>query len=475
MCTADNPEMDDLPPPPYAEVADDSNILASQPVYASLRGGYMRPSLPSEVPSDDNNPSSAYFEDRDGPNLHRTGVYPNLVEHTITLNSETTRNDLAFPLPIETYVARDVTSLDWATFVNFVSPMHDEVCNEKLRHGRDSQRHSFVRADTPARRDRILAVIAEWNENFFNPRQIHINVDFTSLPPVQSSQSTAMLPAAQSPYVRSRPLEPAQSTTRRDPHAQWSGNLPPSQPIQRSLSTSSSSSSSFSSVDSIKSRDLEGADLSQIRTALLSFRLDGTKKDHLRASVRQLRDEFRSQRRDLSGKESRELKKEYRNQQKVIKEEIKAAVKEVRATRKADRQIRKAERKTKREGKKAKSPSNDRVQNFQDKGSRVEEKATERVRRAEERGREVERLASEKGIRAHERVRELQAQGATVVARAQEKVAEARAKGWNGEAVATQRAQEIQSRTGAAEQRAREVAGRGRTRYQIDGGRATGS
>lgn len=435
----------------------------------------MRPSLPSEVPSDVNNLSSAYFEDRDGPDLYRAGAYLSLVEHTITLNSETTRNDLAFPLPIETYIARDVTSLDWATFINFVFPMHDEVCNEKLRQGRDSQRYSFVRADTPGRRDRILAVIAEWNENFFKPRQIHMNVDFTSLPPSQSSHSTAILPAAQSPHVRSRPLEPAQPTMRRDPHAQWSGNLPPSQPIQRSPSTSSSSSSSSSSVDSIKSRDLEGADLSQIRTALLSFRLDGTKKDHLRASVRQLRDEFRSQRRDLSGKESRELKKEYRNQRKEIKKEIKTAVKEVKATRKADRKVRKAERKTKREGKKAESHGNDRIQNFRGKGPRVEERATERVRRAQERGREVEGFASEIAARAHERAREVQAQGETVVARAQENVAEARAKGWDGEAAATQRAQEIHARTGAAERRAREIAGKGRARYEIDGGQATGS
>ena len=469
MRTADSPEMNDLPPPPYVEVADDSNA-------ASLRGGYMRPSLPSEVPSDDNNISSAYFEDRDEPDLHRAGVHLNLVEHTVTLNSETTRNDLAFPLPIETYIARDVTSLDWATFVNFVFPMHDEVCDGKFRQGEDSQRHSFIRADTPARRDRILAVIAEWNENFFNPRQIHINVDFASLPPLPLSQSTTISPEAQSPHVRSRPFETAQPTMRRGPQAQWSGNLPPSQPIQRSLSTSSSGSSSSSSVDSIKSRDLEGADLSQIRNALLSFRLDETKKDHLRASVRQLRDEFRSQRRDLSGKESRELKKEYRNQRKEIKKEIKAAVKEVKATRKADRKVRKAERKTKREGKKAKSQGNDRVQNFQDWGPRVDERATEeRVRRAQERGREVEGFASEKATRAHERAREAQTQGATVVARAQEKVAEARAKGWDGEAAATQRAQEIQARAGAAERRAREIAGGGRARYEIDGGQATGS
>lgn len=423
MRTADSPEMDDLPPPPYTELADTSNA-------ASLRGGYMRPSQPSEMPSDDNNLSSAatYFGHRDGPNqFSAADVYLSLVEHTITLNSKTTRNDLTFPLPSETYIARDVSSLDWATFVNFLFPMHDEVCNGKQE--QDSQRHSFVRADTPARRDRILAVIAEWNENFFNPRHIRIHVDFSPLPPSQSSRSTARLGAAQSPPVRSRPLQSAESTTRRDLDGRWSDNLPPPQPMHRSLSTSSSSSSSFSSVDSIKSKDLEGADLNQIRTALLSFQLDPKKKDHLRASVRQLRDDFRSQRRDLSGRESRELKKEYRNQRKEIKKEIRDVVKEVKATRKADRKVRKAERKTRREGKKAEYRSNDRVQSFQDMGRSVEERAAERIRRAQERGREVEDFASEKATRAHERAKEVQTQKANVVAKAQEKAANARANG----------------------------------------------
>lgn len=457
MRTTNSLEMDGLPPPPYTEVADASNA-ASQPVQASLRGGYMRPSLPSEMPLDENNLSSAttYFEDRDVSDLHRAGVDVSLVEHTITFNGKTARDDLAFPLPIETYIARDVTSLDWSTFVNFLSPMHDEVRNGELRQEKDSQRHSFIGEDTPARRDRILAVIAEWNENFFNPRRIHINADFSPLPSYRSYRSTATSTAAQGPHVGSRPLQPAQPY--RDSPDQSSVNLSAPQPIYRSLSTSSSGSSSSSSVDSIKSKDLEGTDLGQIRSALLSFQLDTTKKDHLRASVRQLRDDFRSQRRDLPMRESKELKKEYKNQRKEIKKEVKAVVKEVKATRKADRKIRKAERKSQREGQRAEYRDNDRFKNSQDQGRRAEERATEKVRRAQERGQEFEGRASETATRAHERAREAQAQGARAVARAQERAADARARGWEGEAAATQRAEEIRARAGAAERRAREIA-----------------
>ena len=474
MRTVHNSEMDGLPPPPYTEVADAPNA-AGQPEQASLRGGYMRPSLPSEMPSDESNLSSAitYFEDRDNPDLDQAGVHLSLVEHTITFSGETTRDDLTFPLPIETYIARDVTSLDWSTFVNFLFPMRDEVRNEELSQEKGPQRHSFVGKDTPARRDRILAVVAEWNENFFNPRRIHIIADFSPFPSVPTSRSSAIPSAAQVPYVESRPLQPAQATMYRSPPAQWPGNLSAPQSIHRSLSTSSSGSSSPSSVDSIRSKDLEGADLGQIRSALLSFQLDATKKDHLRASVRQLRDEFRSQRQGVSIK-GKELKKEYRNQRKEIKKEIKAVVKEVKATRKADRKIRKAERKNRREDKRAERRGNDGLKNPQDKGRRAEERAAERVLHAQDTGREGR--ACEKVAMAQERAREAQAQEATAVARAQERVADARARGWDGEAAATQRAQEIQARIGVAEQRARETAGRARARarYEIDGGQETG-
>ena len=438
--TVNNSEMDSLPPPPYTEAAGTSNA-ASQPVQASLRGGYVRSSLPTEMPSDEDKLSSVItlssanssFEDRDDSDQDRARNSLSLVEYTITFDSETTRGDLAFPLPKETYNARDVTSFDWSTFVNYLFPVHDEGRNGKLRQGEGQPRHSFVGKDTPARRDRVLAVVAEWNENFFNPRRIHISADFSSLPSYPA-QSTAIPSAAQGPYVGSRAPQSAQSTMDRDHSAQWSADRSAPQPIRRSSSTSSSSSSGSSSslsMDSIKSKDLEGADLGQIRSALLAFRLDATKKDHLRASVRQLRDDFRSQRRNLPGKASKELKKEYRNQRKEIKKEVKAVVKDIKATRKADRKIRKAERKSQREGKRAERRDGDRNKERHDKGQRAEERAAEKARRAQDKAREVEGRALEKAAKAHERARE---QGATAVARAHERVAEQRAREYSGRA-----------------------------------------
>ena len=476
MRSANTADMDSLPPPPYAEVADASDG-ASQPVQASLRGGYMRPSLPSEMPANENSLLSAatYFESRDEPDLHRAGAYLDLVVYNLSFNAETTRDDLAFPLPIETSFARNVTSLDWSTFVNFLFPMHDEVRNGKIRPEKDPQRLSFVGQDTPARRDRILAVIAEWNENFFNPRRIQINADFSPLPAYPSYRSTAMSSVAQGPSVESRALQPMQPTMYGEASAQWTGNPSAPQRVHRSLSNSSSlssGSSSSSSVDSIKSKDLEGADLGRIRSALLSFQMDATKKDHLRASVRQLRDEVRSQRQDLPGKGGKGVKKEYKNQRKEIKKEVKAVVKEAKAIRIADRKIRKAERKSQRESKRAERHGNDRIEHSHNQGPRAEDRAAERGRRAQERGREVEDRASERAARANERGREAQAQGAVAVARARKRVADARTRGWDGEAAATQRAHEVRAQADGAERRAQETAGR--VRYAVTGEQETG-
>ena len=469
MRVTNNPETNSLPPPPpYTEVADVSNS-ANLPVQARLRGGYIRPSLPSEMPSE-NNVSSAitYFEDRDGPDLDQSGMFLSSIEYTIKFDDRTTRNDLTFPHPIEAYVARDVNSLDWSTFVNFLFPTHGDLRDEKFGDEKGPQRHSFAEKDTPARRDRIFAVIAEWNANFFNPRRIQISADFSLLPSNLASRSTAIPSAVQDPYVRSLPFQPAQPTMYRDPLAQRSAP----QPIHRSLSTSSFSSSSSSSVDSINSKDFEGADLDQVRSALLAFQLDVTKQDHLRASVRQLRDDFRSRRHDLSGKDSKELKKEYRNQRKEIKKEVKAIVKEVKATRKAERKIRKAERKSRREAKRAEYRGNDRTKDFQDNWRRAEERATEKVRQTQDRGQEAARRASEKAARVHEIAAVAMGQGAMAVARAQGRVADARARGREGEAAAIQRAQEARTRADTAERRARDIAGR--TRYGIDGEQENG-
>lgn len=437
--------MDDLAPPPYTPHDPSTGgggvptpeVPPGQPFQPTLRGGYTRPSLPSE---DSHFSSAATYFDNRRPHLQDSGTGLNLVEHNIIIGSETTKEDVHYPVPVETYIDRDVTSLDWSTYVNNLFPAQDEPVNEKPRREKDSRPSSFGNEDTPERRDQIQAVVTEWNEKFFNPRQIHINVDFTTRRSFSSSRSTvrATSTIGVSPsqtslagdFVPSKSIKP-QITSHHSKHSRRSRSV-------SSVSSSSSyCSSSSSSVDSIKSKDLEGADINGIRSALLAFQLDTSTKHHLRASVRQLRDEFRSQRRDLSFRERKEVKKESKDQRKEVKKEIKAVIKEIKATRKADRKLRKAERKSRCESKRVESWGQHRAHRAHRKSLRTQERAEEKVLRAQEKGIQAQERAAEKAAKARERVaegygraREAQAREIAAMADARERAASTRAGGW---------------------------------------------
>ncbi len=433
------PDMDDPPPPPYtsqdtsvARSSQDSPNAATQPIQTSLRGGYIRPSLSSEEPSISS--AAVYFAERP-PFLHNPGPHLNLVEHDITFTSETTRDDILYPLPIETYIARDVTIPDWSTFVNYLFPTTIETSASKPKWERDVKSPHFAEEDTPERREQIQAVVAEWNENFFSPRLIHINVRFAPALSPLTSRSV--------PY----PTAPIQK-----------GYNP--QPMRRShsfSSTSTSSSSSSGSVDSIKSKDLEGAEISQLRSALLAFRLDPNKSTNLRLSVRQLRDEFRSQRCNTSSKDRKDLKKGSKDQRKEIKREVKAVVKEIKDTQKTDRKLRKAEKKSRREGKRAESRGLDRIRSAQEKSQKAQERAAQKATIVQERAAEKAARVRERAAEGHERAREIQARETAAAISTQDRAGDARARGWDSSAAAAERAREVEGR---ARETARRAQGR---------------
>ncbi|MCJ1295171.1 hypothetical protein MMC34_006733 [Xylographa carneopallida] len=116
----------------------------------------------------------------------------------------------------------------------------------------------------------------------------------------------------------------------------------------RSSSTSSSSSSSSNdSVSSISSNELRGVEVADIRQAIANFRLDPTRKQHVKQAVRQLRLELRSHRRSISKQgvtQSRALKAETRTQKRFIKSEVKSLRKEAKQYKKGLKQQRRAEK-----------------------------------------------------------------------------------------------------------------------------------
>ena len=384
--------VEDLPPPPYSsedphastspsaglelpastihplELPGSEPSSATLPIRTSLRGGYLRPVSPPEEPVLSS--AVAYFEERPC-----TGQYPSFIlRHQIILDSEVSREDLGFPQPEDRYRARDVTTTDWSTFVNFLLPEHHlSPLDEARKYEDKKEKCPVTEFDTPKRREQIEMVVGEWNSGFFGPRGIHVYPEFAT----PTASSSRVIPTHPAPYPASVEPQSAQLPTPRgfsipesppmvspQPIA-YGVSRPPAPPVPyqqaytedrlipvcnpqalplhqpyptQHRSRSSSSSSSASSIPSIYSTDLEGTTPAVVSTSLNAFRVSPTKFTHLTSSVRQLRNDIRSQRRPMTKQErkqqSKEFKEQMKAQKKEIKKEVKQVVKEVQAMKK---------------------------------------------------------------------------------------------------------------------------------------------
>lgn len=335
--------------------------------------------------------AAAYFEDRPCSFSYHGDV---LQYHLVTFPA-ISPEDLSYPQPDSHYRARDVTSQDWATFVNYVL---SHSLGDRQQNGKTAREEKSLarQQDIHERRRMIEAIVAEWNEGFFGPRGIRIHTEFPDVSeatlgaaPSYNGEPNPLGPyrvsTPSAPFVASQPIcaprEPL-CAQRPAPYGrfpfQWARGLsgqarayserPHAQKgehtahhrrrrfsVSSTSSSSSSSSSSDSSVDSISSRDLSGADPSGIRQALAAFRLSPTRHNDLSSSVRQLRDTLRSQRPGRGGRRqvTRELKAELHNSKREIKAEIKALVREVKSSRKEARAARREEKREHKRGRKA--------------------------------------------------------------------------------------------------------------------------
>jgi hypothetical protein len=352
--TMQSPSLIDLeenPPPPYAphnpSLTDSFSTTITLPVRPCLRGGYIRPTLSPGEPDLAAAASSArlYFEER--PCMVQYPSY--ILEHHITLPAATTREPLKFPHPEQKYQERDVSVADWNTFVNYLVLDHTESLAEKEEDSND-------------RSERIEAVLVEWNDGFFGPRGIHIHYDslpaeapaYTPRGGVSVHPELKSIPAT---TVSSNPASPGHQEAvakRHEAGRQRHHHCGPHSRHRRSsvsptTSTSSSSSLSSCSIDSFSSGDLVSSDFSQIFGTLSSLRRNPTPKSKLKASIRQIVNDVRAQRRAIPRTErkqwSREFKTELHTQKKAIKTEVKSLFKEAKAAHKVERKARKAERK----------------------------------------------------------------------------------------------------------------------------------
>ncbi|MCJ1298131.1 hypothetical protein MMC08_000920 [Hypocenomyce scalaris] len=366
---------DVLTPPPFAfSEAPVYPDAAELPIRTGIRGGYIGPVQESqETPFSS---TAAHFGDR-------SCIFPypgDVLQYHLITCPNMSPEDLSYPQPESPYRARDVTSQDWATFVNYLLAHNLGTRNKDGRRNRD-EKTDVVQGDTPEYRQKIEATVAEWNERFFGPRGIRIHAEFPELSkpipiggPGYSSQLNPLAPyrvsTPSAPFVPSQPVSTLRGPIPAEPPAsyrrfpfQWARGLtgparayperPQAQrgdesaPTRRrrssvSSTSSSSSSSSDSSVDSISSSDISGADVTGVRQTLAAFRLDPTRHNDAAGSVRQLRDNLRSQRPGRGGRRqmTREMKAELHASKREINAEVKALVREVKVSRREARNLR---------------------------------------------------------------------------------------------------------------------------------------
>ncbi|KAI4167939.1 MAG: hypothetical protein LQ343_006809 [Gyalolechia ehrenbergii] len=205
-------------PPPYTSTTNLGTERPNSSSISGLRGGDAQSPLTAMEPHFSS--AAVYFDDRPC-----TTQYPShILNHTITFSPSTKREDFPFPQPEDQYKSRDVSFIDWNTFLNYLLPIDVNAVHERSRLGRSRSK------DACKDRDRIEAVLAEWHEGFFGPRGIRIEAWFhaashleTSPPPPFTSTVDVgyHTEASQSANQRpSMPLQPQMPSQTRMPSGQ---------------------------------------------------------------------------------------------------------------------------------------------------------------------------------------------------------------------------------------------------------------
>ncbi|OBT65244.1 hypothetical protein VE03_04584 [Pseudogymnoascus sp. 23342-1-I1] len=236
--------MDNAPPPPYSETDIYSNSGLSPLIappdlsrsttqtddasQASTNNSVVI-YTPAESVNNDSYASAArlYFESR--PHPRKVPRRP--ISHAIVVGPMSTPDDLPY---IPEFADLDITTQDWATFINYVIPHHIDqanglVASEKMKaEVLDRRMHELTlssegKSDLSAvdaqlnslqpskvdlsgpPEDDIVAVVLEWNTGFFGPRGVRILANVSEPdPPVLPPRNTTEQPAATRP-MPSRP------------------------------------------------------------------------------------------------------------------------------------------------------------------------------------------------------------------------------------------------------------------------------
>ncbi|KAL6815490.1 hypothetical protein GGI42DRAFT_109360 [Trichoderma sp. SZMC 28013] len=228
---------DEVPPPPYSETdvystsgSSRSPHTASAPSVASATAAaatpshsfiddaasstadeiiYTPPLTPRTSPGSGQPAASLYFDLRPAP---QQDTATDIIRMTLVHNIEVTDISQPDDFPYESdWAARDVTALDWSTFINFLIPDHTTRQNEVVIHRKlldemqrseagstnnstaqvEAQLNQIADARNPAspdsqrRRRDVEATVQQWNDGFFGPRGIQVRLEPPRSPSAQ--------------------------------------------------------------------------------------------------------------------------------------------------------------------------------------------------------------------------------------------------------------------------------------------------
>ncbi|KAL7909079.1 hypothetical protein GGI35DRAFT_452890 [Trichoderma velutinum] len=227
---------DEVPPPPYSEtdvysnsgssrshtasapsVAASATAAAATPLHSFIDDAasstadetiYTPPLTPRTSPGSAQPAATLYFDLRPAPQQDSgSDMIRMTLVHTIEVDDASRPDD--FPYESD-WAGRDVTALDWSTFINFLIPDHTTRQNEAVIHRKlldemrsesgntndstaqvEAQLNQIADARDPAnpeslrRRRDVEATVQQWNDGFFGPRGIQVRLEPPRTPSAQ--------------------------------------------------------------------------------------------------------------------------------------------------------------------------------------------------------------------------------------------------------------------------------------------------
>ena len=183
--------------------------------------------------------AAPYFEGRQP----RTHAHGQLAKHILFIGPATTTGDVAHIPCCWRGRTEDLTQADMSTFGNFLLPYNAsqfpprKLRTEIVRSEKDSLSPTDNESETE-RKERVSVVVAEWNQEFFYPRGLEIELDFIAdgqdhswirtCPSCHLGDESADAPPSESRSQRSKP-----SAAR---HRNFSPPLPSNRPAAHGVS-----------------------------------------------------------------------------------------------------------------------------------------------------------------------------------------------------------------------------------------------